>query len=51
MLQDIKCPKCGKKIAKREQEYLLKGVYLWCPKCKKNIDINKNIIFECSSNQ
>lgn len=51
MIKDIRCPKCGKKIAKSEEGYIAKGIYLWCPKCKKNIDIEKNIMIECSSNQ
>lgn len=45
MINDIRCPNCGKLIGKSKENSIAKGIYLWCPNCKKNIDIeNKKTI-------
>ena len=46
LLQEIRCPKCGKLIAKAYPNYKIEKVLLWCPRCKKNLKIieNKKII-------
>lgn len=39
MLQEIRCPKCGKLIGKAKENYKAEGIYLWCPRCKQNLEI------------
>lgn len=55
MFQEIRCPKCGKLIGKAKKNFKIYGVLLWCPRCKRNIEIqNENdcvITKQCSSSQ
>lgn len=47
-LKEIRCPKCGKLIAKAYPNYKIEKVLLWCPRCKGNLEIknNKEIIIK-----
>lgn len=35
----IRCPKCGKLLAKAENGATCTGVYVWCSRCKKNVEV------------
>nr|DAM39040.1 MAG TPA: zinc-ribbon domain protein [Caudoviricetes sp.] len=39
--QWVKCPYCGKKLAKILPDALCKGVFVWCKSCKKEIEIKR----------
>lgn len=41
-LEEIRCPKCGKFICKKEEDANTKGIYFWCSRCKKNFEINNS---------
>jgi len=41
-LEDINCTICGKLICKKQQGVSTKGIYFWCPRCKKNFEISDN---------
>ncbi len=47
-IHEIRCPKCGKLIAKAYNNYKLENVLLWCPRCKQNLEVkdNKEIIIK-----
>ena len=42
-IEEIRCPKCGKLIAKAYKDYKIEKVLLWCPRCKKNIKVGIKI--------
>lgn len=46
MIEEIRCPLCKKLIGKKETETKLDGIYFWCPRCKKNLDISRKKIIE-----
>lgn len=39
-MEEVKCPICNKLIAKKEKGRDTKGIYFWCPRCKKNFEID-----------
>ena len=41
-IEEIRCPKCGKLIAKAYKDYKIEKVLLWCQRCKKNIEFKEN---------
>lgn len=36
--QEIRCPKCGKLLAKKRHNIIVTGIYLYCKVCKKEIE-------------
>lgn len=38
MKVEIKCPNCGKLLAKKEEGIYINGIYLYCKLCKKEIE-------------
>ena len=36
--EDIKCPKCGKLLAKKQKEVVIPSIYLYCKVCKTEIE-------------
>lgn len=38
MIIDIRCPKCGKLVAKKEKEADSTGIHFFCTRCKENFD-------------
>lgn len=53
MKTDVKCPKCGKLIAKLKRNGMCKGMLLYCRSCKKEyeITINENLEKENRANE
>lgn len=39
---EIRCPKCNKWIGEKEEKAEAKGIFFWCPRCKKKIIIKNN---------
>lgn len=35
---DIKCPHCGKLLAKKKKNIIVQSIYLYCKVCKKEIE-------------
>lgn len=44
MIEEIRCPKCNKLVAKKEKRVSTKGIFFFCTRCKKNFNEEK-----CSS--
>jgi len=40
-LEEIRCPECGKLICQKDKKASAKGIYFWCPRCKKNFEVLK----------
>lgn len=41
-LQDIKCTRCEKLVCKKYSWADTRGILFWCPRCKKNFELNKD---------
>ena len=41
MIVEIRCTKCGKLVAKREEKTNCKGIYFYCTRCKQNFEIEE----------
>ena len=39
MIKEIRCPKCSKLVAKREEEANCEKIYFYCTRCKENFEI------------
>jgi phage FluMu protein Com len=42
ILQDINCTICGKLVCKKYEWASTRGILFWCPRCKKNFELNKD---------
>lgn len=39
--QWIVCPRCGrKKVARRTNDAVAHGIYVWCKQCRQEIELN-----------
>lgn len=38
MIVDIRCPKCDKLVAKKEEKASSKNIYFYCTRCKENFE-------------
>ena len=39
MIVDIRCPKCKKLVAKKEEKVSCEQIYFYCTRCKENFEI------------
>lgn len=39
---EIKCPKCGKLLAKKKKGIIIEGIYLYCKVCKEEIEYKES---------
>lgn len=39
--EDVRCPVCGKLLAKKDKDEKIYGIYLYCKVCKKEINIDE----------
>ena len=37
----IKCPECNKLLCTMDSKANPKGIYFWCPRCKKEFEVQK----------
>lgn len=45
MIVEIRCPKCSKLVAKKEEEANCEKIYFYCTRCKQNFEIkNKSAL-------
>lgn len=38
MIIEIRCPKCNKLVAKREEKASSNNIYFYCSRCKENFE-------------
>ena len=44
MIVEIRCPKCGKLVAKKEKEADSSKIYFFCTRCKENFEFNDSAL-------
>lgn len=44
MIVDIRCPECGKLVAKKEKEASSSHIYFYCTRCKKNFEFEDSAL-------
>lgn len=44
MIVEIRCPKCGKLVAKKEKNASSSDIYFYCARCKKNFEFNNSAL-------
>ncbi len=44
MIVDIRCPECGKLIAKKEKEASSANIYFYCSRCKNNFEFKDSAL-------
>lgn len=42
MIVDIRCPKCNKLVAKKEEEASSINIYFFCTRCKQNFKFEES---------
>ena len=42
MIEEIRCPKCDKLVAKRKNKANTDGIYFYCTRCKENFEVNNS---------
>lgn len=44
MIVDIRCPKCDKLVAKKEEKASSTNIYFYCTRCKENFEIEDSTL-------
>jgi phage FluMu protein Com len=44
MIVDIRCPDCGKLVAKKEKKASSADIYFYCTRCKQNFEFNNSAL-------
>lgn len=44
MIVDIRCPECGKLVAKKEEEASSANIYFYCNRCKENFEFDNSAL-------
>lgn len=44
MIIDVRCPKCGKLVAKKEKKASSADIYFYCTRCKQNFEFDNSAL-------